>query len=204
MAATTTADLQVYAERASSAVVYAGYQEPADDGTVRVWVGRATVPVSSGAWQQVSAIGRSASPGPSATSAPGPELQQGGTAQLATFMAAHGGDGSGFYSIGAGCGGGKVSLDTFRVGTASAIRAFDLEGLATSTLDQRHPARWPPASRPSSPGRSATRTVRASPAPPWSWSSAPATGPGTPSYRDERGGRTRSSSTPRAPTPWSR
>lgn len=132
MAATTTADLQVYAERASSAVVYAGYQEPADDGTVRVWVGRATVPVSSGSWQQVSAIGVGFT-WTKRDLGTGAELQRGGTAQLATFMAAHGGDGSGFYSIGAGCGGGKVSLDTFRVGTASAIRAFDLEGLATST-----------------------------------------------------------------------
>ncbi|WP_244930936.1 hypothetical protein [Nocardioides sp. W7] len=165
MAATSTADLQVHVERASSAVVYAGYQEPADDGTARVWVGRADVSLPPGTWRQVSAIGLSFT-WTKRDLGTGAELLPGGTAPLSTFMTVHGGDGSGFYSIGAGCGGGKVSLDTFRVGTDGAVRSYDLEGLSTTTtisgtpsVEAGEPARLTGAVRDQSGARVARATL---------------------------------------------
>lgn len=134
MGSTTVADVQVYAEGGSRGVAYAAYQEPADAGTVRVWVGRADLVARTSGWQRVDATGllyawtkRDLKTG--AQLASGPAAVVG----VKAFMAAHGGDGAGFYTIGFGCDGRPFHLDAFRVGTSGAVRTFDLEGLATTT-----------------------------------------------------------------------
>jgi hypothetical protein len=134
MAQTTTADVQVYAEGGARGVAYAAYQEPADAGSVRVWVGRADLVARTSGWQRVDATGllyawtkRDLQTG--AQLAAGPAAVIG----VPSFVAAHGGDGSGFYSLGFGCDGRPFSLDEFRVGASGAVRTFDLEGLATTT-----------------------------------------------------------------------
>jgi len=133
MLETATADVQVYAAEGTTGVAYAAYQAPADAGTGRVWVGRADLVVGAGAWQQVSAIGRTFAWSQRDLQT-GAELQATtGVADLPSFVAAHGGDGAGFYTLGLGCDGRPFSLDAFRVGTAGATRVFDLEGLATTT-----------------------------------------------------------------------
>lgn len=132
MTDTAVADLQVYAAAGSTGVVYAGYQEPADGGTTRVWVGRADVAVPAGGWQRVSAIGRDFA-WTKRDLRTGAQLLPGPVATLPAFAKARGGDGAGFYTVGFGCDGSAVSLDAFRVGTAGAVRTFDLEGLATTT-----------------------------------------------------------------------
>lgn len=140
MAATTTADLQVHAEAGARGVAYAGYQAPADDGTVRVWVGRADVVATASGWQRVDAT-RLAYTWTKRDLKTGAQLLPGPAAALGVgaFMAGHGGDGAGFYTLGFGCDGRPFSLDTFRVGTAGSVRSYDLEGLATTTtISGRH------------------------------------------------------------------
>lgn len=134
MAATTTADLQVYAEVGARGVAYAAYQEPADAGTSRVWVGRADLVTRASGWQRVDATGMRYSwtkrdLGSGAVLGAGPATAVG----VVAFAATHGGDGSGFYTLGFGCDGRPFSIDVLRVGTAGGIRTFDLEGLATTT-----------------------------------------------------------------------
>lgn len=133
MADTATADVQAYAAAGTTGVAYAGYQEPADAGTGLVWVGRAEVTVGAGAWQQVSAIGRTFTWTKRDLQTGVEVLPAAGVQDLTSFMAAHGGDGAGFYTVGLGCDGNPFSLDDLRVGTAGSARAFDLEGLATTT-----------------------------------------------------------------------
>lgn len=134
MAQTTTADLQVYAEGGSRGVAYAAYQEPADSGTVRVWVGRADLMAAAGGWQRVDATALSYA-WTKLDLTTGAALASGPAATLGVpaFIAAHGGDGAGFYSLGFGCDGLPFSIDQFRVGAAGAVSTFDLEGLATTT-----------------------------------------------------------------------
>jgi hypothetical protein len=58
------------------------------------------------------------------------------TADAATvpaFMAAHGGDGAGFYTIGFGCDGTPFHMDALRIGSPGDVTTYDLEGLTTST-----------------------------------------------------------------------
>lgn len=57
MAATTAAGLSVYAPNGTAGVAYAGYMAPADWSTNLVWVGRSSLTVGAGGWQQVDATG---------------------------------------------------------------------------------------------------------------------------------------------------
>jgi hypothetical protein len=134
MAETTTADLQVYAAAGSRGVAYAGYQDPADAGTSRVWIGRVDLMAGAAGWQRVDATGLSYS-WTLRDLQTGTQLVPAVPALISVpaFMAGHGGDGAGFYSIGFGCDGSPFSLDTFRVGTSGSTQVYDLEGLATTT-----------------------------------------------------------------------
>lgn len=135
MAATTTAELMVHAEAGATGVAYAGYQEPADAGTVRIWIGRAPVVAATTGWQRVDAT-KLAYTWTKRDLRTGAALQPGPTtaATVPTVIAARGGgDGAGLYSVGFGCDGRPFSLDTFRVGTAAGVSTYDLEGLATTT-----------------------------------------------------------------------
>jgi hypothetical protein len=48
-------------------------------------------------------------------------------------MAAHGGDGPGFYTIGFGCDGTAFHMDALRIGSPGNVTTYDLEGLTTTT-----------------------------------------------------------------------
>ena len=54
---TTIAELAVHATGGAQGVAYAGYQEPADEGTPDVWIGRASVSAPDATWTRVSAPG---------------------------------------------------------------------------------------------------------------------------------------------------
>ena len=135
MAGTTVAELSVYAAEGAQGVAYAGFQEPGEAHTSRVWIGRATLTAPAGRWDTVRAPGLTYSwtkydlvtqrvvattEAPAAATGP-------------VFAATHGGDGAGFYTIGFGCDGGRFSTDAWRVGRAGDITTYDLEGLATTT-----------------------------------------------------------------------
>jgi hypothetical protein len=57
---------------------------------------------------------------------------------VADFVAAHGGDGPGLYTIGFGCDGTPFSMDQLRVGAPGAVTTYDLEGLRTVVSISRH------------------------------------------------------------------
>lgn len=133
MTGTSTAEVAVHSAAGASGVAYAGYQEPADGGTTRIWIGRASVATGAG-WQRVDATRlsyvwtkRDLRTGAALLAGPATPTT------VATFATAHGGDGAGLYSLGFGCDGQPFSLDAFRVGSAGAVRTYDLEGLATTT-----------------------------------------------------------------------
>lgn len=133
MTGTTTAEVAVHSVAGASGVAYAGYQEPADGGTTRIWIGRASVATGAG-WQRVDAT-RLSYTWTKRDLRTGVPLLAGPTtpATVASFATTHGGDGAGLYTLGFGCDGESFSLDTFRVGSAGAVRTYDLEGLATTT-----------------------------------------------------------------------
>lgn len=135
MSATSVAGLSVHAREGTTGVAYAGYQSPVDASAYRLWIGRAAIEVAPGRWQYVDAPAltytwtqydmRSGQP----VTAPA----AGGAVRVPAFLAAHGGDGAGFYSIGFGCDGRSFNTDAWRVGRPGAVTTYDLEGLTTVT-----------------------------------------------------------------------
>ena len=132
MAATTTAGLTVYAPNGSAGVAYAGYQAPADWSTKRFWVGRAGVTVGANDWQQIDATDLTYTWTQYDLGTLKPVAQADGAATVPAFLAAHGGDGPGFYATGFGCDGQPFKVDSLRSGSAGAVTTYDLEGF-TST-----------------------------------------------------------------------
>lgn len=140
LADTSAAGLSVYAAGGSAGVAYVGYQAPADWATQRVWIGRADLAAPAGAWTRVDATGLTyawtqydlATMSEVAQPDDQPDDQPDAPATVPTFLAAHGGDGPGFYSTGFGCDGQPFKIDALRAGTAGAVTTYDLEGF-TST-----------------------------------------------------------------------
>jgi len=134
MAETTTAELSVYAGDGASGVAYAGIQAPADADSNDVWIGRASVSAPAGTWTRVRAteltytwtkydmVAQQA-----LTTGPAPN------ASVEQALAALGGDGPGFYTIGLGCDGARFSMDAWQIGTSDNVTSYDLEGLTTTT-----------------------------------------------------------------------
>lgn len=129
-----TASVAVHAVEGARGVAYAGFQEAADGGTSAVWFGRAELTATAGAWQNVEATGLSyvwtkydATTGQVIARGPGSPVN------VFDFLAAHGGDGPGLYSIGFGCDGRPFSMDAVRVGAPGSQTTYDLEGLSTAT-----------------------------------------------------------------------
>jgi hypothetical protein len=133
MAATTVAGLSVTAPEGASGVAYAGYQEPADRGTGLVWFGRADLAAAPGGWQRVDAAGLTYTWTKFDMLAQKPVGEQQDAAAIPAFLAAHGGDGPGFFTIGFGCDGRPFNMDAWRIGSPGAVTTYDLEGLTTST-----------------------------------------------------------------------
>ena len=136
----TTASMAVYAAGRATGVAYAGYQEPADAGTTLMWLGRSELVTPGGAWQTVDASTRvyawtkvDMSTGQQV--APGPGVPT----TVAGFVAAHGGDGPGVYTIGFGCDGTPFSMDQLRVGVPGQVTTYDVEGLRTLVSISREP-----------------------------------------------------------------
>jgi hypothetical protein len=134
LAGAGSASLAVHAVEGARGVAYAGFQEAADGGTSAVWFGRAELTAAPGVWQTVEATGLSyvwtkydAATGQAIAAGPA------GPTTVYDFMAAHGGDGPGLYSIGFGCDGRPFSMDAVRVGAPGHQTTYDLEGLLTST-----------------------------------------------------------------------
>jgi hypothetical protein len=132
MAATTAAGLSVYAPGGSAGVAYAGYQSPDDWATKRVWVGRASLTAPAGAWKQVDATGLTYTWTQYDLGTLQPVGQADGAATVPAFLAAHGGDGPGFYATGFGCDGQPFKIDALRSGSAGAVTTYDLEGFTTT------------------------------------------------------------------------
>ncbi|MFC4783539.1 hypothetical protein ACT8ZV_03635 [Nocardioides sp. MAHUQ-72] len=134
MAATTVAGLSVLAPQGTSGVAYAGYQSPEDAGTTLVWVGRAPLSVAAGPWRRLDAPALTyrwtkydlASRQPVDSGAPT-------SSTVRAFMAAHGGDGAGFYALGLGCDGRPFKVDALRTGRAGDVTTYDIEGYTTAT-----------------------------------------------------------------------
>src|SRR4029079_5684147 len=67
--------------------------------------------------------------------APGPGVPM----TVPGFLAAHGGDGPGVYTIGFGCDGTPFSMDQLQVGAPGAATTYDVEGLQTMVSIGREP-----------------------------------------------------------------
>jgi hypothetical protein len=135
----TTASLAVNATGRATGVAYAGYQEPADAGTTLLWLGRSELATPGGAWQTVDATTRvytwaKYDMDSRQRVVREPDVQS----TVADFVAAHGGDGPGLYTIGFGCDGTPFSMDQLRVGAPGAVTTNDLEGLRTVVSISRH------------------------------------------------------------------
>jgi hypothetical protein len=137
-----TASIAVSSVSRATGVAYAGYQEPADAGTSLLWLGRSELVTPGGAWQTVDATTRAYTWALyDMTSrkqvAPGPGVPT----TVADFVAAHGGDGPGIYTIGFGCDGTPFSMDELRVGAPGDVTTYDVEGLRTLVSISQEPDR---------------------------------------------------------------
>jgi hypothetical protein len=132
MLSTSTASLAVNAADPSTGVAYAGYQEPADAGGSLLWLGRSELVTPGGVWQTVEATTRTYTWTKYDMTNQQRVADGGGVpTKVSDFARAHGGDGPGVYTIGFGCDGTPFNMDVMRVGTAGAVRTYDIEGLRT-------------------------------------------------------------------------
>lgn len=133
MLKTTVAGMSVYAPDGASGVTYAGYQEPADWGTGRVWFGRAAITAPAGSWNRVDAAGLAFTWTKYDMLTQRRLDQTAPATRIPAFVKAHGGDGPGFFTIGFGCDGRAFNMDAWRIGGPAGVTTYDLEGLTTST-----------------------------------------------------------------------
>lgn len=136
MSGTTVAGMSVQAPQGSTGVAYAGFQSPTDYGTSLVWVGRADLSAAAGGWQKVDVTGLTydwtqydfdtRQPVASTADVTPPS-------EVPDFVAAHGGDGPGFWTVGFGCDGNPFKIDALQVGSPGNITTYDLEGYTSST-----------------------------------------------------------------------
>jgi hypothetical protein len=133
MASTTVAGMSVHAPGGASGVAYAGYQEPADRGTGRVWFGRVPLSVAGGGWHRVDVAQSKFTWTKYDMLTQQATGKTGGRSGISAFIKAHGGDGPGFFTIGFGCDGSPFNMDAWRIGRPGAVTTYDLEGLKTVT-----------------------------------------------------------------------
>ncbi|GAA4376297.1 hypothetical protein [Nocardioides caricicola] len=133
MLRTTVAGMSVHAPDGASGVTYAGYQEPADWGTGKVWFGRAALSAPAGGWTRVDAAGLAFTWTKYDMLTQRRLDQTAPASRIPAFVKAHGGDGPGFFTIGFGCDGRAFSMDAWRIGGPGGVTTYDLEGLTTTT-----------------------------------------------------------------------
>ncbi len=137
----TTATLAVNAVGRAAGVAYAGYQEPADAGTSLLWLGRSQLVTPGGAWQTIDATTRVYTWAKyDMRSRQQVALDLGAPTRVDDFLATHGGDGPGIYTIGFGCDGTPFSMDALRVGEPRAMTTYDIEGLRTVVSISKEPS----------------------------------------------------------------
>jgi hypothetical protein len=125
--------MSVDAPDGASGVTYAGYQEPADSGTGLVWFGRAALSAQAGGWHAIDVAGLQFTWTKFDMIGQQQVGSSSGTSRIPAFVAAHGGDGPGFFTIGFGCDGRAFHTDAWRIGSPGDVTTYDLEGLTTST-----------------------------------------------------------------------
>src|SRR6478735_1265270 len=133
MLETAVAGMSVSAPEGAAGVTYAGYQEPADWGTGKVWFGRAALSAPAGSWTQVDAAGLAFTWTKYDMLAQRRLDETAPATKIPAFIKAHGGDGPGFFTIGFGCDGRSFSMDAWRIGAPGNVTTYDLEGLTTTT-----------------------------------------------------------------------
>ncbi len=165
VALTQSAGLTAYAEQGTTGVVWAGYQEPADRHTGRVWFGRAEVVVPPGQWTRIEATDLTYSwskwdmyaqaPVADGVDDGADEGADEGAAEepvpdgtLADMVLRHRGDGAGFVMTGLGCDGNEFAIDALRLHTAGTATTYDIEGLETSVGMPPPPVRRAEAGQP--------------------------------------------------------
>lgn len=133
MADTSVASLAVQSEQRAAGVAFAGYVAPADVGTGVMWIGRSALESTPGAWRTIDATTLTYSWVKWDNTAQEVVERSDAPATVPAFMAAHGGDGPGLYTIGFGCDGTAFHMDALKIGTPGDVTTYDLEGLTTST-----------------------------------------------------------------------
>ncbi|GAB2874829.1 hypothetical protein [Nocardioides pacificus] len=128
---TTVAEVRVAAGGGARGAAYVWYAG-GDLAEGQSWSGRAELSAPAGGWTNVSAAGLSFA-WTARDMATGAQVLDGGTATVAEFTAAHGGDGPGWIVLGFGCGGTSFNIDGFRVGGAGGVTTYDFEGMVLST-----------------------------------------------------------------------
>lgn len=141
VASTTVAGFTARSDQGGAGVAYVWYSAP-DLVPGQAWAGRAdlrTGPV----WQYVDLA--------SATytwtrydAATGAVVEDGGSATIADFTAAHG-DGPGYLLAGFGCDGQPFSVDALRFGSPGSVTTYDLEGIAVATTMRASHGVLPPS-----------------------------------------------------------
>ncbi len=128
MAETSVAGLSLFAGGGSTGVAYAGYRAPEDADTDLVWVGRAELTEEAGGWRSVDAVGLTYAWTKYDLSTQESVGSAEAAATVPAFMAANGGDGPGFYTVGFGCDGEPFKIDALRFGDTT----YDLEGYTSN------------------------------------------------------------------------
>ncbi|WP_275744652.1 hypothetical protein [Nocardioides sp. YIM 152315] len=132
--ATTVAGVSVSAAAGTTGVAYVGYQAPADAGTSRMWIGRASLTVPASAdWTTVDVPGLGYAWTQYDMATHRPTGAQAGSSGVPAFVQTMGGDGYGFYVVGFGCDGSPFDVDAWRIGRPGATTTYDLEGYGTRT-----------------------------------------------------------------------
>ncbi|MCY7394592.1 MAG: hypothetical protein LH468_00340 [Nocardioides sp.] len=131
MTSTTTASLSGYAAQGTTGVAWAGYREPGQEGTDRVWFGRAPLSLPAGGWTSVEVSDLTYSWSEYDTST-GEVVTVGPQQAVPDFAADHGGTGAGLWALAFGCDGQPFNVDALRFDDAAGATTYDLEGLSTA------------------------------------------------------------------------
>ena len=134
------AEAWFYSANVESGLAVAFYQEPADQGTQKLWAGTVTIGLSGGqlsTWTKISGIGLSynwtkyewtSQNGYQPTGDPTVA-----STTVGTFADAHGTSGLGGYALAMGCGGSKINYDKLVIGQTGSVTTYDFEALQTTT-----------------------------------------------------------------------
>ena len=133
LASTTVAGLSLSAPEGAAGVAYVGYRAPADWATNLVWVGRAPLDEAAGGWRPVDVAGLTYTWTQYDLSTQQPVASADAPATVPDFMAAMGGDGPGFFTVGFGCDGRPFKIDALRIGSPGEVTTYDLEGFTSIT-----------------------------------------------------------------------